>query len=65
MLDKNYHYFIAFKHSKGYGNMEVEFPLPIRDIKDINAIQKLIKKDAKEKDGVEIDNVCITNFQLF
>jgi CRISPR/Cas system CMR-associated protein Cmr1 (group 7 of RAMP superfamily) len=64
-LENIYHYFLSYKHKDGYGNLEMKSPVPIRDLKDIQAIQEHIKKDVQEKERYEAKNICITHFQLF
>lgn len=59
-----YQYFVAYRHSTGYGNLVCTLSHEITDMHHISDIQKHIALDVKEKEGVEIKGVCITNFQF-
>lgn len=64
-MAREYNYFIFYVFDNGHGNSSLNLPVPIMGLKDIKEIEKLIAEKVKEEDGVDINGVCITHFQLF
>jgi hypothetical protein len=64
-MAKEYDYFIFYQYDNGYGNSSINTPIPIKNLKDIKTIEKMLTEKVKEEDGVDINGVCITHFQLF
>lgn len=51
-------YFVSYSHSRGFGNSEVGIALPIKSIKDAQAIARDIEKISK------VENVVVLKYNL-
>ena len=60
-MNREYTYFISYSHPRGFGNLQMTRTLPIKDIRDIQAVARGIE----ETTGFRDKFITVLNFQLF
>lgn len=59
-----YKYFVHYNSSRGSANCAVYLNKNIKDIKDINTIEKLIENAATEESSIPTERVTVQNYKI-